>query len=266
MDDNRDVNKFLDNIARGPSAVFATFFAASCVLHAWQSRKYKCWSYTWPLPCACIVMTAGFICREVAADYHDADGLGSAVQGLFYSAAVIFTLPLYKFLLCSSVTTELLPRLNLTISYIMIWTFTSAVISCTAQGASTYFNPDAKKGTVTSSLALLKASLFLQLAPNGAFICLLLLLLFRQDANAARRRALLMSSFVLMALICVRNLFRTIQLFSSPRSRPWTDEAYFWVFEGCVMLSYTVLFHVLHLGKFVPTGLYDCSQGRRRCS
>ncbi|OAP64581.1 hypothetical protein AYL99_00553 [Fonsecaea erecta] len=210
-------------------------------------------------------MTAGFICREVAAHYQAADGQGRPVQGLFYSAVPVFTLPLFKFLLCSSIIADLLPRLNPTISYIIIWTFFSAVISCTAQGASTYFNPDATQGTVRSALALLKASLFLQLVPNGASVCVLLHLLFRQDSNAVRCRTLLLSLFVLMALVFLRNAFRTIQLFVSARSPLWTDEVYFWVFEGCVMLCYTVLFHALHPGKFAHMGVGDCYRGRR-CS
>ncbi|KIW92708.1 uncharacterized protein Z519_06556 [Cladophialophora bantiana CBS 173.52] len=206
---------------------------------------------------------AGFICREIAADDHDANSQASAIQGLFYSATPTFTLPLYIFLLFSSVTIELLPWLHPTLSYITIWVFTSAIISCTAQGAATYFNPDAKKGSIGPAHALLKASLFLQLALNGAFACVLVNLLFRRNATANRRRGLLLSMFVLIALICVRNVFRTIQLFVSPRSPLWTNEAYFWVFESCAMLCYTVLFHTLHLGKYAPPGFGDCAQGRR---
>ncbi len=51
-----------------------------------MSRKYHSWPYTWPLPCACLLMMAGFICREIAADDAKADDMASAVQGLFYSA------------------------------------------------------------------------------------------------------------------------------------------------------------------------------------
>ncbi|KAH0840677.1 hypothetical protein FOPE_05979 [Fonsecaea pedrosoi] len=238
--------------------------------------KYKCWETTWPLPFACIVMTAGFICREVAAHDHDADSEGSAIQGLFYSATVltdvvsggdrpIFTLPLYMLLLLYSVTAaeSSWPRLNLTLSYVVIWTFFSAVISCTAQGASTYFNPDASTGAVRSALALLKASLFLQLAPNAAFLFVLFRWLWL--LVAARHRPFLSALLALMALIFVRNVFRTVQLFVSPRSPLWTAEAYFWVFEGAVMLGYTVLFHVFHPGRLVPTGLEEYRR-QRRCS
>ncbi|OAL38003.1 hypothetical protein AYO20_02836 [Fonsecaea nubica] len=272
-----DINNFLDDMEQGPSAVFAVFFAVSCAVHIWQSSKYKCWETTWPLPFACIVMTAGFICREVAAHDHDADGEGSAIQGLFYSATPIFTLPLYMLLLLYSATVaeSSWPRPNLTLSYVVIWTFFSAVISCTAQGASTYFNPDASTGAVRSALALLKASLFLQLAPNAAFLYVLLRWLWslvrRRNGDvdvavaAARHRPFLSVLLALMALVCVRNVFRTVQLFVSPRSPLWTAEAYFWVFEGAVMLGYTVLFHVAHPGRLVPTGLEDYRR-QRRCS
>lgn len=179
-----------------------------------------------------------------------------------------FALPLYTFLLCSPLSGDLLPRLNQTISYIVVWAFTSAIISCTAQGCATYFNPDATQSSISSALALTKASLLLQLAINGAVLCILVVVLItrRKATDDAERnrsaRMLVFSLLVLMALLVVRNVFRTIQIFASPLSEAWTIEAYFWVFEGSVMVCYTALFHVLHPAKYVTMG-YGCGQTGR---
>ena len=177
---------------------------------------------------------------------------------------ITFALPLYTFLHCSPVSSELLPWLNQTIAYITVWCFTSAVISCTAQGCATYFNPDAKHSSVRPALALLKASLFLQLVPNAAVLCILVaVFLVRRkntqvtEAGAGLRRPLhmfVLSLLILMSLMVVRNVFRTVQIFSSSLSKIWTDEVYFWVFEGAVMVCFTALFHILHPAQYVSLG------------
>ncbi|EXJ60674.1 hypothetical protein A1O7_04827 [Cladophialophora yegresii CBS 114405] len=230
---------------------------------------------------------AGFICREISADTTEADDLASVVQGLFYSAPPVFALPLYTFLLCSPVSTELLPWLNQTISYIVIWALTSAIISCTAQGCATYFDPAAKRSAITSALALLKASLFLQLSLNAVVLCVLVVVfmnwrngrsngshrgisgLLTEDADAVggRRGPTARSSHIfvvsllgLTVLLVVRNVFRTVQVFMSPLSGVWVDEAYFWVFEACVMVCFSGWFHVVHPARYVSLG-YACGLG-----
>jgi hypothetical protein len=70
------------------------------------------------------------------------------------------------------------------------------------------------------------------------------------------------SLFALVALLVVRNVFRTVQAFASPLSDIWTQEAYFWVFEASVMVCFTALFHVVHPAKYVSLG-YGCGQGGR---
>ncbi|ETI24475.1 hypothetical protein G647_03844 [Cladophialophora carrionii CBS 160.54] len=204
---------------------------------------------------------AGFICREITADKHKADDLASVVQGLFYIA------------------TELLPWLNQTISYIVIWAFTCAIISCTAQGCATYFDPDAKRSSLSSALALLKASLFLQLSINAAVLCILVVVflsrrtdrsnsggLLTQDAVGQRgprsSHIFVVSLLGLTALLVVRNVFRTVQVFMAPLSGIWVEEAYFWVFDASVMMCFTGLFHVVHPARFVSLG-YACGLGGR---
>jgi len=57
------------------------------LLPEFVNRKHKSFFYTWPLPCACILIMTAFICREITAQGNYAEDLASVVQGLFYSAA-----------------------------------------------------------------------------------------------------------------------------------------------------------------------------------
>lgn len=139
--------------------------------------------------------------------------------------------------------------------------FNSAVITCTAQGAATYFSPDQTDGAIKSGLALIKASLILQLFMNAAFLCILWITRTQQQT-----RERIITTFVflaLMGLIIVRNLFRTIQIFASPLSQLWLKEVYFWIFEACIMLAFTTLFHVMHPAKILRIGCGEDSSGRR---
>jgi RTA1 like protein len=146
---------------------------------------------------------------------------------------------------------------------VIISCFNTAVITCTAQGASTYFSQTASSNMITSGLALIKASLFLQLIFNAAFVGILVLLQHRQNIGYHQRdqkiTTVMLTLYALIGLILVRNVFRTVQIFVSPLSPLWTVEAYFWVFEACVMLAYTTLFHVMHPAKYL-TGW--CTSGR----
>lgn len=150
--------------------------------------------------------------------------------------------------------------------------FNTAVITTLSQGAATYWNSDIKNDQRTAGLALVKASLFLQLAPNTAYLTIMALLKYRQKsrympAEYRRDRKITIVTYtlyVLMGLIVVRNIFRTIQIFEPPTSGWWTSEVYFWIFEACVMLAFTVVFHVMHPAKYLEMRAGDLSSDRCR--
>ncbi|KAK5046941.1 hypothetical protein LTR84_007295 [Exophiala bonariae] len=204
---------------------------------------------------------AGFICREITTHGDYADNLASAIQGLFYSATPIFTVPLYIFLIRLFATGPTPAWFRPQLYTIIMTGFNSAVITCTAQGAATYFNPDQTDGAVKSGLALIKASLFLQLFMNTVFIYLLWTTRTQQQT-----REHTVTTTVLLVLIClviVRNIFRTVQIFASPLSQLWMKEVYFWIFEACIMLVFTTLFHVMHPAKILGTNCAEENSGRR---
>ena len=105
-----------------------------------------------------------------------------------------------------------------------------------------------------AALALLKASLFLQLFLNGALLCTIVGLHFSREVSTTHRRKVLLLLFVLTTLVCMRNVFCTVQAFAASGSSIWIHEAYFWVFEGVAMLVFTGLFHVMHPAKYIEMG------------
>jgi hypothetical protein len=150
--------------------------------------------------------------------------------------------------------------------------FISAVITCTAQGASSYYNTHVTEGsgTMRSGLALIKASLILQLFQNVVFVGILVPSLFRRQQQ--QQQLILYFCFCfLIALILERNIFRMVQIFRLPRSRLWTEEVYFWVFEASVMVAYTSILHIIrpayYLGNLGCAGddSDDGCDARRRC-
>ena len=124
---------------------------------------------------------------------------------------------------------------------------------------------------MSSGLALIKASLILQLFLNVVFVCLLALYqpspklrlgLERQAGLSHSRTAnittIMLTFDVLIGLILIRNIFRTVQIFTSPRSELWTNEAYFWVFEPTVILAYSVIWHLMSPAKDLSSGATMC--------
>jgi hypothetical protein len=172
----------------------------------------------------------------------------------------LFSLPIYTYLFISLVGVKQYRRWQRGAAYVAVWTIFATTISLTSQGISQYFDPGLKQSDESSALALVRSSLILQLALNGPAGCLLLVQCLQkqtpeagedaaEDVPPRKGPSLVMSLLFLNALILVRNVFRTVQIFSSPTSPIWTEEAYYWVFDACIMLCYTVSFHILHPGK-----------------
>lgn len=252
-----DITGFLPHPVNGAPIVFAVLFAIIGVLHAWQSSKYKSWPYTWAAPCACIIFTASFICREYTVYNPESDATFTAIRGLFYSAAFIITIPLYL-ALYGLLTIHSSPIIIRSIYWLIIISFTSTLISITSQATAAFFNPDASAGAVSSGLAMLQASLVMQLFLNFAFI-VTIAILYRYwysqvvfQPNAEQRAKTLINIFLIsITLLLIRNIFSTTQSFLPSNSAAWTVEAYFWVFEVTPLLAYAAFFLVLYPAKYL---------------
>jgi hypothetical protein len=188
----------------------------------------------------------------------------------------LFSLPIYTYLFISTVGVKQYRRWQRGAAYVAVWTIFATTISLTSQGIAQYFDPSLKQSDENSALALVRSSLILQLALNGPAGCLLLIQWLQNRAPEAgedmpeaspprKGPSLVLSLFLLNALITVRNVFRTIQIFSSPNSAIWTEEAYYWVFDACIMLCYTVSFHILHPGKIGVYKTDGCNHAQPEC-
>lgn len=231
------------------------------------------------LPPACIIFTAGFICLEIVA-FNPGDGNPyPPYQGLLYSAvwvpqsvpavsktnslasfSPIISGPAYLFLCRLQIIRHGRVRVGTISLYIISIFLFTVVISLTSQGTSTFFSDQANDDAVRSSLAVLKASLVLQLFLNAIAVAVLASA-YRPGAaqgDLPRRRVwrvqiVRLSLSIAVTMILIRNLFRTVQIFSPPESPIWTAEAYFWAFDATPMLAYTAVFHALHPAEYFPT-------------
>jgi hypothetical protein len=104
----------------------------------------------------------------------------------------------------------------------------------------------------------LEASLILLIV---CIICLVAFLeLFRRRLSAAnafdanrksKLRLLIIAFYTASALIFVRNIFRTVQIFSPLDSAIWTMEPLFWAFDAAPLLIATVVMNVFYPGKLL---------------
>jgi len=260
MADSR--SQYLAHPVKGLSSAFAILFAISGILHIYQNSKYKCWRLLWLLPCTSIIFVAGFICLEYNA-FHPTAFAPS--QGLLYSAAAILLacLGIYLFHLIATQPDTFKPWSSILYGInIMIYT---AIISLTAQGTSNFFNPNASTSSFQSDIAVLQAGVVLLLVANIAFLGILALFqrhssksgTFRE--NASKRVGILtLSLYASGILLLARNLFRTVQIFSSAGASAWHTEAFFWVFDAAPLLICMLLLNVLHPGEMAPGGQGLC--------
>jgi len=116
--------------------------------------------------------------------------------------------------------------------------------------------------------ALIKTSLILQLAVAACFITLAAVFHRRCSSHAlnnARLNSTLVTLYISIVLIVVRTIYRTVEYFGLANYKfqdPDFDpmlmspllryEAFFYVFEGALMLCNNVLFNVHHPRRYLP--------------
>lgn len=137
----------------------------------------------------------------------------------------------------------------------------TAIISLTAQGTSTFYNPGASPDTVRSGLILTQISVVLLLAANIGLLVELVIFYHRcvrsSVAGDDTKKNIRTLAFVLFAcglLMVARTLFRTVQIFSLAQADVWAVEALFWVFDALPLLACMVLLNVMHPVRLVALG------------
>jgi hypothetical protein len=185
-----------------------------------------------------------------------------------HSSRLIITAPLYLFLLPFLATHGSVVPIRPIYLYVFFIFITYAILSITAQGTATFFNPNATDAIVSSGLALIQASLIMQLVLNIAFIAIVGIFhsrcssrgIFKQSGEQ-RLKTVTNILYISIAWVLVRNIFSTIQIFLPSDSPAWTVEAYFWVFSATPMLAYTVFLNIWHPAKYLQKDA-DCCVAR----
>ena len=205
--------------------------------------------------------------------------MGPLVLGLFTLInRYCFTIPLYGLLLHLRYVLPsppcLLPNIHPWWYILFLSAFTSAIITCIAQGCATFFSDTYEDhSSITSGKRLIESSLFLQLALNVIYLIVWKVYLYRWVFNGVYRSreqlngsklmrqhgTVIIITYAMVGLIMFTNVFRVAQIFAKATSKVWVKERYFWGFEVAVLVIYNCLWHIMHPGRFVDLseGCYD---------
>ncbi|KAG9234237.1 hypothetical protein BJ875DRAFT_401497 [Amylocarpus encephaloides] len=253
---------------KGAPVVWATLFAISMGMHAYQCTRYKCWKVTGIFPWASLLFVIGYVSREVGAfDYGNVKIFITSTV-FIYAAPPLYELANYF----------ILSRILYYVPYhspihpgrvFTTFGFLSSVIEAlNANGiaymANTTLSP--KKQDIGKSLV--KAALLLQLVVLFAFA--FLAITFQRRCMKAslmpnNLRMPLSTLYISSSLIFVRTLFRTIEFFTTaslnfhdenldPRSLSpvLRYECFFWIFEGVLMVLNSFIMNRWHPMRFLP--------------
>jgi len=235
--------------------IFAAAYFASGALHAWQTYHYKSWRITLFLPWGALLMTAGFIMREIGAFNISDLGILIASVVLLLSGPPIYSGAAY-FILAR--TLYYIPWLSPLHPGRILTTFIGVdflIELMVANGAAKAVNTSASAAEQQAGAILIKTALILQACTFAAYVAILAIWHTRakraglMTGNLRRVVAVMYAS---AALISVRCIYRIAEYFEGWTGELNTHEAYFYVFEGVVMLTNSVMLNFMHPGRLLP--------------
>ena len=124
----------------------------------------------------------------------------------------------------------------------------------TGQGASRISNfkdPD----QVRIGSAIIKASLLLQIGLCCGFIALQIsfhLRCVKANVFSGNLRVIMVLLYISNALILIRHIFRTLETFQGYNGYLQTHEAFFYVFDGLLVLINSLMLNIWHPSRFLP--------------
>lgn len=136
-----------------------------------------------------------------------------------------------------------------------------------ANGASKVANSAHTPSLVKAGMALVKASLLLQIALFLAFVALIALFHRRcvsTNVFSHKVKVIVYTLYVSSCLILLRNTFRTATFFYPSTAYANTAEWCFWVFEATPMVLNTYLMNVYPPAKYLPADhkIYLATDGK----
>ena len=125
----------------------------------------------------------------------------------------------------------------------------------TGNGASRSANTSNTPSEIKAGADMVRASIILQLACFVGFIALEVVFHFRCiKANVLNQKlqGIISLLYVSSALILIRNIYRVVEVWQGYDSYLTNHEAFFYVFDGALMLVNTLMWNVWHPMEFLP--------------
>jgi hypothetical protein len=264
---------------KGPSILFAVLFFISGILHVWQNNiKHRSFRIGFLLPWAAALFVAGFALREYGAWNHHylfiSFSKSNSGLGIYIASTVLLFCapPVY-----AGANYFIFGRILYYIPYLSplhpgrVWTtfigLDSIVEILAANGASKAANSAHDPSLVKVGIALVKASLLLQIVLFLAFITLVVIFHLRclhANVFSYRVKVIIYTLYVSSVLILLRNTFRTATFFYPVTAYANTSEWCFWVFEAVPMVLNTYVMNVYPPAKYLPANhkIYLATDGK----
>ncbi|KAF2205414.1 hypothetical protein GQ43DRAFT_477383 [Delitschia confertaspora ATCC 74209] len=240
---------------KGAPIAFIILFFISCCIHTYQTLKHKSWRTTLLLPCAALLMIAGFAMRLYGAYHTDNLAILVASTVLIMSGPPMYALINYIIL---SRILYYIPYLSPIHPGRVATTFVGLDGVCEiliGQGAWRMVNSSMTPAQRLLGAHLVTASLSLQAALFGAFGLMAAMFHYRAaKAKVLRKelRTVLLVLYVSASIVTVRCIYRLVEYIMGWDSTVYRNEAFFWVFEASIMLLNTFLLNLWHPGKRLP--------------
>ncbi|MCJ1345112.1 hypothetical protein MMC31_003317 [Peltigera leucophlebia] len=129
----------------------------------------------------------------------------------------------------------------------------------TANGAAIASDPTNSASELRSGRNQFRASILMQLF---CFICFIFLeitfhrrCLKAKNIVTPRLRSVFFLLYASSGLILVRNIYRVIEVFQGYDGYIGSHEAFFYVFDGVLMIINTVMFNIMHPMMFLPNSV-----------
>jgi len=238
---------------------FAVLFFSSGLVHFYQTARYRSWLITGAMPWASLLLTIGFILREVGAfnyiySYRNLNILIAS------SVFIMSGPPAY-----AAINYIILSRILFYVPYLspihpgrVLTTFLAADAVCEVlivNGVQRIVNARfdehqrAIGGSLTKAGLLLQAALFL-------FFALLAAVFQRraQKAGVLTRplKTTLTVLYISCTIITARCIYRIVEFFEWGQGPVSHQEAYFWIFEASIMFVNTAMLNIWHPGRRLP--------------
>ncbi|KAF2432161.1 hypothetical protein EJ08DRAFT_695615 [Tothia fuscella] len=235
--------------------VFAIFFTGSGLFHFYQTMRYRSFRTTALMPWAALLLTAGFVLREVGAfNYGNVDIL------IANTVLIMSGPPVY-----AAINYIVLSRILFYVPYLspihpgrVLTTFLAADAVCEVlivNGVQRLVNSRFSEHNRQIGGDLTKAGLILQAILFVLFVLLAVVFHLRAIRAGVMRpsiRTVLIVLYISCTIITARCIYRIIEFFEWGDGPLTHQEAYFWVFEATIMFINTAMLNYWHPGKYLP--------------